>query len=607
MFKNVNQASNPNTQIVRVPWRLREAESSALELVPRPDTILYQADGTLMLREEGRVQQEEIVTRALPDGRMIDLVRDPQDPDHIQLAVWSPDGASLCTDDLSMGGRVLRPPRRRDYILRSLVLPLGVLPAEPASTLARKLRETIRACVALPNYYYSLLAAFALYTWIADRLDTAAYLYVTGLRASGKTTLLQVMRLLCRRSLATADSSSAAISEACSLVSPTLIIDEAELGRRGPSRSLTRLLRAGTNRNQLVLRKGGYYEVFGPKILCSEELPDDPALLSRCVVVPMTEDDTSNLKKPNDPEIVARSQELQSKLLGFRFNALNTTRLADLSGTQQLAPRRADLISLLASPFEINSEWPDLLQRCFANTDQDPRPSLPPDRAAVLDGLWDISHKRTGYEFVFIRELVGRIREMYKAEDQRVPLSLEAVGKIMRNDFRLKGAHTRLGNGFWMHNQARSQIHGLVDKYGLQLPPDSSVDSSKETCSFCKEREAASSPADLDDEMLKDLEEPDSESPRKQRRLFDDLQDVPEVDAKPRSDPGGEEAKNGGSPPSPRLRTPRKTFQRRTRKPRVRASEPGKRKHRVREPRCRSRAVIKGSAFAGRRSCRRNR
>lgn len=607
MFKNVNQASNPNTQIVRVPWRLREAESRALELAPRPDIILYQADGTLTLREEGPVQQEEIVTRALPDGRMVDLVRDPRDPDRFQLAVRNPDGMVVYSDDLVFSNTRLKPARRGGYILSKVVLPSGVLPYESASKLAREIREIIRSCVEVPRPYDSLLAAFALYTWIADGLPIAVYVFITGLPASGKTTLLQVMRLVCYHSLLTADATPAGISHVCALVSPTLMMDEAELDRRGSSRALARLARAGSNRDQLIIRRGLYTDAFGPKIFCSENPPDDPALESRCIVIPMMAQDKPGLKRPTDLGIVARSQELQNRLLRFRLDRRQGIDLADVPDANlSLSTRRRDLLSALAAPFETGSEWPDLLLQCFTSTEK-AKPSLAPDKAAVLDGLWDVCHRSADY-FVYTRSLLARIREIYKGEDQKMPLSPEAVGKIMRNNFGFsQPIHTNSGNGFLLHDPARRRIHGLVAKYGLQLQPDPSIANAKESCRFCKELEAASSPADVNDEMLKDLEELDSEGPPKRRRLFDDLQDVPGVNVGPTSNRRSEAGQDEASPPSPPPKTPRKASKRRTRKPRVKATGPGKRKLRVREPRRRSHAVIKGSASAAKRSSRRSR
>jgi len=58
-----------------------------------------------------------------------------------------------------------------------------------------------------------LVAAFVVSTWFIERLAVAPYLALVGLPRSGKTTLLQVLNLLCRRALLTADITSAAFYE----------------------------------------------------------------------------------------------------------------------------------------------------------------------------------------------------------------------------------------------------------------------------------------------------------------------------------------------------------------------------------------------------------
>lgn len=91
---------------------------------------------------------------------------------------------------------------------------------------------------------------------MAHRLRAHAgspYLALVGLPASGKSTVLKVLRLLCRRSLLTADISSAAFYRVCEPLTPTLLIDEAATA--GNSRDLFHLLRTGTSREAVTLRK----------------------------------------------------------------------------------------------------------------------------------------------------------------------------------------------------------------------------------------------------------------------------------------------------------------------------------------------------------------
>jgi ABC-type polysaccharide/polyol phosphate transport system ATPase subunit len=74
--------------------------------------------------------------------------------------------------------------------------------------LLRRLESFISQCIVVDEKYLSVLADFVLSTWFVDRLEVAPYLSVVGLPQSGKTTLLKVLSLVCRRSLLIADISS---------------------------------------------------------------------------------------------------------------------------------------------------------------------------------------------------------------------------------------------------------------------------------------------------------------------------------------------------------------------------------------------------------------
>jgi len=72
----------------------------------------------------------------------------------------------------------------------------------------------------------TLIAAFVMSTWFIESLPIAPYLALVGLPRSGKTTLLQVLNLLFRRPLLTADITSAAFYEVYEKLGPTLLVDE---------------------------------------------------------------------------------------------------------------------------------------------------------------------------------------------------------------------------------------------------------------------------------------------------------------------------------------------------------------------------------------------
>jgi hypothetical protein len=110
-----------------------------------------------------------------------------------------------------------------------------------------------------------------------------------------KSSALRILSLVCRRSLPTTDISSAAFYDACHRMHPTLLIDETRTA--GHQRTLLHLLRCSNSRGFFSLRKGKAEIAYGPKVLAWLELPNDAALNSRCIIIPMHRTARADLKR----------------------------------------------------------------------------------------------------------------------------------------------------------------------------------------------------------------------------------------------------------------------------------------------------------------------
>ena len=196
----------------------------------------------------------------------------------------------------------------------------------------------VRRVVDIPAEYAVLLSAFILYTWVADRLPTAVYLSIIGLPQSGKSTLLELLSLVCRRALLVSDISQAATYQACSKFSPVLLIDEIDWRMSGTMSNFRQLLRAGTGHTSRALRVHQSSTSFGPKVFGSLEASSDPALNSRCIQLVMAETSNSGFLKPSDPSILQLADDLRQQLLRFPFNSYRSIRPALVQGGEQLRP-----------------------------------------------------------------------------------------------------------------------------------------------------------------------------------------------------------------------------------------------------------------------------
>jgi hypothetical protein len=79
----------------------------------------------------------------------------------------------------------------------------------------------------------------------------------------------------------------------------------------GNRRKLLHLLKVGTTRESVTLRKSHSFKAFGPKVISCTELPNDGALNSRCVIIPMQETNRADLAKPTDQKMLDLADALR--------------------------------------------------------------------------------------------------------------------------------------------------------------------------------------------------------------------------------------------------------------------------------------------------------
>jgi hypothetical protein len=167
----------------------------------------------------------EIDFTEMGDGTLVELVEHRQNPGRRCFAIWK-DGEVRFSDRLEQHGQVFVPTARDSKILECIRLPRGAESYGSAQELVTGLESFIKLCIALDEKYVPVLANFVLSTWFVDRFLVAPYLSVVGLPQSGKTTLLKLLKLVCRRSLLVSDISSASFYWACARFMATILIDE---------------------------------------------------------------------------------------------------------------------------------------------------------------------------------------------------------------------------------------------------------------------------------------------------------------------------------------------------------------------------------------------
>lgn len=350
----------------------------------------------------------------LKDGSLVDIVEDPQNSRQTLLAVWK-DGIVNYRNQLNWDGRQLIPLPRTGEIMQHVRLPRGAKPYKSTASLVYELAKLIQRCVSVKEDNLLPLVSFVLTTWIADRLDMAPYLSITGLPQSGKTTLLRILGRVCRRALLLADITPAAVHQAYGQLNPTLLIDDCDPTER--SRELRQLLRMGTTPDFSTARNNKLVSVYGMKAIVWNEPPNDHALNTRCIQIEMVETNNSDLASITDEEMEEQTSELQAQLLQFRFERYNKVRIQALPDEDRLRGRSRDLLRCLAAPYVDEPKVCERLAGFFRERDILKREPLPRPESVVLAVLFSEIHQKSYSGLIPIKDLTESVNNILKGTE----------------------------------------------------------------------------------------------------------------------------------------------------------------------------------------------
>jgi hypothetical protein len=422
----------------------------------------------------------------LEDGSLLETIEDPGDSSRSLLAVYQ-NGNVRFMSQFQSGDRVLVPIPRDKHILKHVRLPRGAEPYGSAASLLRSIGSIISQCLSVDANSTHILAHFVLSTWFIDQLSVAPYVALIGLPRSGKSTALSVLRLLCRRALLTADITSAAFYRACDRLTPTLLIDETNTA--GNNRSLFHLLRTGTMRDVIALRKEESFRTFGAKVISWTELPNDAALNSRCILIPLHETHRADLKKPSDYEILNATDNLQKQLLQFRFEKHKRLKLSRIPGDEQLYSRTRDLYEALALPVSEDIHACNFLVELFKIQQESNREPLSPPQATVLHFLFYAIHWPGGTGTYALKGLATGVNALLKVTGERFQMSPREVGAALSSLGLIKRQRTRTGWMLWLDQETRKRIHELGTTYGFDHCAAEVLEEPLKRCDLCQNHE----------------------------------------------------------------------------------------------------------------------
>lgn len=229
-------------------------------------------------------KSREIDFAELSDGSLVEMIRDPADTEKTLLAIYC-DGSARYAESVQDEDKITLPLSGANQVLKYVRLAQGAEPYGSLLGLRKSVARFFCQCLDIADKWCILLTGFAMSTWFAEKSAVAPYVAFVGPPGSGKTTAMRVLSLVCYRSLMTSNISSAAFYDVSDRIHPTVLLDETLTA--GNPRDLMHLLRASSTAGFVSLKKDQARMAYGPKVFSWLELPNDAALNSRCVIVPM--------------------------------------------------------------------------------------------------------------------------------------------------------------------------------------------------------------------------------------------------------------------------------------------------------------------------------
>ncbi|MDQ7812759.1 hypothetical protein [Brevundimonas sp.] len=418
------------------------------------------------------------VSRVLPDGRLIELLYDP-DRRATALAMTGADGTITVQDGIELAdGERLVPYAADNNLIATgcVLLPSAVGTFTSQAALVAAVQAFLHRYVDLSPTFEAIAAHYVLLTWVYDAFHELPYLRLRGDYGTGKTRALTAIGALCYKPFfASGASTVSPIFHVLDAFGGTLVLDEADFRFSDATAPLSKILNNGNTAGLPVLRtmtnrhkelNPRAFRVYGPKLVAMRHSFADRALESRF----LTEETGQRPLRPEipiqtPPELHREALDLRNRLLAWRLTQRATIRPAPERQAVGVDPRlNQTALSLLSL-----MEDPALRARVHEEMGREQR-RLSAERASSPEGLLVQALAELFADPARGRVTVSAVTEAFNrlgAESRTPPASPRQVGWRLRE--RLKLSTTKSNGVFVVPPGERAKVEALAARYGIAV------------------------------------------------------------------------------------------------------------------------------------------
>lgn len=417
------------------------------------------------------------VSRVLPDGRLVELLYDP-DRRATAFAVGGPDGTIAIQETLDLvDGERLVPYAADNNLIATgcVLLPSEVGTFTSQAQLIGQIQAFLHRYVDLSPVFEEMAAHYVLLSWVYDAFSELPYLRLRGDYGTGKTRALIAIGSLCYKPFfASGASTVSPIFHVLDAFGGTLVLDEADFRFSDATAPLSKILNNGnvaglpvlrtmTNRHKELNPRA--FRVYGPKLVAMRHSFADRALESRF----LTEETGQRPLRPDipiqlPPDLHTEARALRNSLLAWRLAHRSDVRTDPSRQAAGVEPRlnqtALSLLSLMEDP-AVRGRVHDELAREQARLSEERAGSPEGRMVQVLSDLF--ADPARG------RITVSGVADAFNqtgSDPGRAPVSPRWVGWCLRE--RLKLAPTKSNGVFILPENERPKVEALAVRYGVQ-------------------------------------------------------------------------------------------------------------------------------------------
>jgi hypothetical protein len=326
---------------------------------------------------------------------------------------------------------------------------------------------TTDAVLKLTYFVFAILFAECARIW--------PFVSIVAPDSAGSSLLLRMIACVCVAPLHIGELTLSALLTLPPLPQPTLLL----IDQLAPTKELERVLRIMSRPGGSILRKGKFYDVCFPTLVCTAEPLRNRWILDQALQVVLTPI-RGPLPKFRPQSLNESALKLQGKLLRYQQMNLATVRDSHFDAPQFTSPTR-EIASMLGNAIADDRSLQRCLLMILEPQDEDVRIRRTDSiEAVVAEAALFLSHEGARRQ-ARVGEIATIANGILKGRGEDFELDPREVGHHLRALGLFSQRLGRAGRGIRFTKEIRRKIHQLAVAYDVRTPLDNP------SCEFCAE------------------------------------------------------------------------------------------------------------------------